>query len=197
MPRPIYATEQWTVETNRTTQSNENAFITVYTTRFSFCHKFNFVINELLITRVQLFLHDRTLSDFRYDRLKVSSHQKGIRIFWNILCMKSKSINSSLICCSLNRDYRVNYEWMHLWNVLRVCLCEICWARFTNYAVSITHTSALSINASGNAFMNILSSVIRNAMGISGTHGLLMLVRGATWSRHISDEWIAEYDKTD
>lgn len=44
-----------------------NAFATDYTTLSNFYHKFNFILNELLITRKQLFLHDYILSEFCID----------------------------------------------------------------------------------------------------------------------------------
>lgn len=127
-------------------QSCENAFVTVYTTPFSFCRKFNFVINELLITREELFLHDYTSSEFCIDiaviEKKYQAYGKRTHdILEHISCIKNKSINSSVIYCSLYyREYGINYSPVYLWNVSCVCLCQVCWARFTNYAVSITHT---------------------------------------------------------
>lgn len=64
------------------------------------------------------------------------------------------------------------------------------YAKYAEHVLLITrfqllipsYSLALSISASGNAFMNILSSVIRNAMyvRVSGTRGLLILIRVAT-----------------
>lgn len=144
----IYATEQWTVETNRATQSDENAFITCYTTPFGFCHKFNFVINELLITREQLFLHDRILSDCSVDISLVIEKKKknikpskkaldirGISCVWKV----SRSIPQLFVVLWIIATTTLITTRVHFRNVLCVCLCEICWARFANYAVSITH----------------------------------------------------------
>lgn len=79
---------------------------------FSFCHKFNFVINELLITREELFLHDFVRFQRWYfaviEKKKISSHRKRLWIFWNILCMKSMvdQFLSYLLYFELSRLWR-------------------------------------------------------------------------------------------